>query len=156
MSLNFNRVTLAGNLTRDPDLKRIGEHRVVASFTLAINRYWRGEDGERREETTFVDCEAWGRTAEILGQYLNKGSNCLVEGRLRQDQWQDSSGKRISRMKILVEQIQFGGTRQGATQPSDQAATYPPSAPSGQRVNEGPSLEESFAAGAQALSETHP
>jgi single-strand DNA-binding protein len=104
--MNINHVTLSGNLTRDPELKTVGADRVVAQFTLAQNRKWKTADGEAREEAVFVDCEAWGRTAELLGQYVAKGSPLVVEGRLKLDTWQDKeTGSKRSRMKVSVEQI---------------------------------------------------
>ena len=93
MSVTINRVIVAGNLTRDPDLKALEGGRVVTRLSLALNRHWRGSDGERKEEVTYIECEAWGRSAELAGQYLNKGSACLVEGRLKMDQWQSQDGK---------------------------------------------------------------
>src|SRR5262245_25027236 len=99
MSLNVNSVTLAGHLTRDPEVRQVGE-KSVANFSLAVNRRWKGQDGEMKDEVTFVDCEAWGRTGELVGQYLVKGSGCYLEGRLRLDSWQDKDGQKRSRMKV--------------------------------------------------------
>lgn len=103
---SFNSVTLLGNLTRDPELKTLASGGAVANFGLAVNRRWK-TDGETKEETTFVDCEAWGRTAELIGQYLTKGSACLVQGRLKYDTWEDKDGSRRSRLKVVAEQVQF-------------------------------------------------
>jgi single-strand DNA-binding protein len=120
MSLNLNHVTLAGNLTRDPDLRQIGPDRVVAHFGLAINRRWRNQAGESVEEVTFVDIEAWGRTGELAGQYLKKGSPAYIEGRLKLDAWEDSEGKKRQRLKVIANTVQFLGTRP-AEQPSEGA-----------------------------------
>jgi single-strand DNA-binding protein len=110
MSLNYNKVTLAGNLTRDPEVKFLAGDRAVASFGLAINRKFKGNDGELKEEVTFVDCEAWGRTAELVGQYLNKGSPCFIEGRLKLDTWDDKkTGEKRSKLMIVAESVQFLG-----------------------------------------------
>ena len=76
---NFNKVLLVGNLTRDPELKHTPSNQAVAQIGLAVNRQFNTKDGEKREETTFVDCEAWGRTAEVMCQYLAKGRPVLVE-----------------------------------------------------------------------------
>lgn len=109
MSFNVNTVILAGHLTRDPELRPLAGDKVVVHFTLAINRRYKGADGELKEDSTFVDCEAWGRTAELIGQYLAKGSGAYVEGRLRLDSWQDKDGKNRSRLKVVVENVQFIG-----------------------------------------------
>jgi single-strand DNA-binding protein len=107
MSLNLNTVFLAGHLTRDPQVKSLANDKTVASFGLAINRRFKGADGELKEESTFVDCDAWGRTAELVGQYLVKGSPCFVEGRLKLDSWQDKEGAKRNRLKVVVDSVQF-------------------------------------------------
>jgi single-strand DNA-binding protein len=109
MSLNVNTVILAGHLTRDPELRPLGGDKVVVNFSLAINRRYKSAEGEIKEESTFVDCEAWGRTAELIGQYLAKGSAAYVEGRLKLDAWQDKDGKNRSRLKVVVDNVQFVG-----------------------------------------------
>ncbi len=102
MAGNFNKVLLMGNLTRDIELRHTQSNTAIAKFGLAVNRrYSVGEGGsrEQREETTFVDCEAWGRTAEVMSQYLTKGRPVFIEGRLRLDQWDDkTSGQKRSRL----------------------------------------------------------
>lgn len=112
MSFGYNHVSLAGNLTRQPVMRQTPNSR-LAAFGLAIDRRWRSADGDLREETTFVDCEAWGRTGELVLQYLTKGSPVLVAGRLRLDSWEDKEGKRQSRLKVVCEQVRFlpGGPR---------------------------------------------
>ena len=109
MSLNVNTVILAGHLTRDPELRPVANDKVVVHFSLAINRRYKSAEGEIKEESTFVDCEAWGRTAELIGQYLAKGSAAYVEGRLKLDSWQDKEGKNRSRLKVVVDNVQFVG-----------------------------------------------
>lgn len=111
MSLNLNHVTLAGNLTRDPEVRFLANEQAVASFGLAINRRYKGKDGEKKEEATFVDCEAWGRTAELVGQYLTKGSPAYVEGRLKLDQWEDKDGQKRSKLKVVADSVQFLGSK---------------------------------------------
>ena len=108
---NFNKVLLVGNLTRDPELKHTPSNQAVAQIGLAVNRQFNTKDGEKREETTFVDCEAWGRTAEVMSQYLAKGRPVLVEGRLKLDQWQDKDGNNRSKLKVVIENFQFLGGR---------------------------------------------
>lgn len=113
MAGNFNKVLLMGNLTRDVEVRQAGSTQ-VANIGLAVNRRFRTQDGQNREETTFVDCEAWGRTAEVMAQYLTKGSPVFVEGRLRLDTWQDKeSGGNRSKLKVVIETFQFVGSRGG-------------------------------------------
>jgi single-strand DNA-binding protein len=111
MPFNLNTVMIAGNLTRNPELRVVGPERTVAGFSLAINRRYKGADGELKDEVTFVDCEAWGRTAELVGQYLVKGSGCFIEGRLKLDAWTDKEGKNRSRLKVVADLVQFVGRR---------------------------------------------
>lgn len=105
---NLNKVMLMGNLTRDIEVRTLPAGMSIGQFGLAINRNWTGQDGEKREEVTFVDCEAWGKTAEIMAKYLSKGRPVFVEGRLKLDQWDDKeSGQRRSKLKVVVESFQF-------------------------------------------------
>ena len=109
---SFNRVIIAGNLVRDPQLRTAGSSQ-VASFGLAVNRTWKDRDGQKQEEVTFVDIECWGRTAELVSQYLSKGRGCLVEGRLKLDVWEDKDGNKRSKLKVVAESVQFIGGREG-------------------------------------------
>ena len=111
MSANFNKVFLMGNLTRDVELKYTPNNQPVAAFGIAMNRRYRTREGEDREDTTFVDCEAWGRTAEVMNQYLAKGRPVFVEGRLKLDQWQDKDGNNRSKLRVVVENFQFIDSR---------------------------------------------
>lgn len=116
MSFNYNKVFLAGNLTRDPQVRFFANERAVADFGLAVNRRYKTADGQNKEETTFVDIEAWGRTAELVGQYLTKGRGCFVEGRLKLDSWDDKeSGQKRSKLKIVADSVQFIDSRAGGT-----------------------------------------
>jgi single-strand DNA-binding protein len=108
---NFNKVLLMGNLTRDVELKFTPSNQAVAQIGIAVNRRYRTKEGEDREETTFVDCEAWGRTAEVMNQYLAKGRPVFIEGRLKLDQWEDKDGQKRSKMKVVIENFQFIGGR---------------------------------------------
>ncbi len=111
MAGNFNKVFLMGNLTRDVEVRQAGSTQ-VANIGLAVNRRFRTQDGQNREETTFVDCEAWGRTAEVMAQYLSKGRPVFIEGRLRLDQWQDKDGGgNRSKLKVIIENFQFVDSR---------------------------------------------
>lgn len=105
--MNLNRVILAGNLTRDVELRHTQGNTAIASVGLAVNRKWRDQSGQTQEEATFIDCEAWGRTAEVMQQYLRKGSRVLIEGRLKLDQWKDKDGASRSRIKVVVESMQL-------------------------------------------------
>ena len=122
---NFNKVILAGNITRDPELKYTPKGTAVCKFGLAINRTWKDDGGNKRDETTFVDVDAFGKTAELIGQYLKKGRPVMIEGRLKLDQWDDKqTGAKRSKLGVVVESFQFmdsggGESNQGrATQPA--------------------------------------
>merc|ERR1711965_15936 len=104
---------LLGNLTRDIELRHTPSNQTVANIGLAVNRTFQTKDGERREETTFVDCESWGRQAEVMAQYLSKGRPVLIQGRLKLDSWQDKDGGNRSKLKVVVENFQFVGGREG-------------------------------------------
>ncbi len=109
---NLNRVLLMGNLTRDPDIKYTPKGTAVAEIGLAINRVYSTDQGERREETTFVDVELWGRQAEIAGEYLKKGRPVFIEGRLKLDTWDDKqTGQKRSKMRVVGEAMQLLGGR---------------------------------------------
>ena len=127
---NFNKVIVAGNLTRDPELRYIPSGTAVAEFGLAINRNWKSESGEAKEEVTFVDIVAFARTAEVIGQYFKKGRPILVEGRLKLDQWDDKqTGQKRSRLRVICENFQFiDGNR-----PADGGVPTAPSVPSAVR-----------------------
>lgn len=111
---SFNKVMLIGNLTRDPELRVTPKGTSICQFGLAVNRQFKDESGATRDETTFVDIEAWGKQGELVSKYLGKGSLCFVEGRLRFDQWDDKqSGQKRSKLKVVVENVQFLGTPKG-------------------------------------------
>jgi len=109
MSSAFNRVILIGGLTKDPELRYTPNGKAVVSFSIATTRRYRGADEEFQEETTFIDCEGWGKLAETIAQYLTKGQPIFVEGRLKLDQWESPEGNRRSRLKVVVERFQFVG-----------------------------------------------
>jgi single-strand DNA-binding protein len=111
---NLNKVMLMGNITRDIELRTIPSGQSIAQIGLAINRSWTSPDGEKREEVTWVDCEAWGKTGEIMHKYLAKGRPVYIEGRLKLDQWDDKeSGQKRSKMKVVVESFQFIDSKGG-------------------------------------------
>ncbi len=111
---SFNKVILLGNLTRDPEVRYTPKGTAVAELGMAVNRMFSGENGEKREETTFVDVTLWGRTAEIAGEYLKKGRPVFIEGRLQLDSWEDkTSGQKRSKLKVVGETMQLIGGRPG-------------------------------------------
>jgi single-strand DNA-binding protein len=122
---NLNRVMLMGNLTRDPELRYLPSNIPVVSIGLAVNRRWRNQQGEQQEETTFVDCEGFGRTAELINQYLKKGRPVFIDGRLKLDQWQDKEGHNRSKLKVVIENFQFIDSRSSDDAPASSAEGYP-------------------------------
>lgn len=110
---NLNKVMLIGNLTRDPEVRYTPKGTAVADIGLAINRYFQNDNGERQEETTFVDVTLWGKQAELAQQYLGKGRPVYIEGRLQLDTWQDKDGQKRNKLKIVCENMQFLGSRDG-------------------------------------------
>ncbi len=111
---NYNKIMLMGNLTRDPQLSYLPSNTPVVEFGLAVNRRFRRQDGEQGEETLYVDCRAFGRTAELLNQYTAKGRPLFVEGRLQLDQWEDKDGNRRSKHRVFIENFQFIDGRGGS------------------------------------------
>ena len=111
---SLNKVLLMGNLTRDPELRVTPKGTSICQFALAINRQFKMESGESREEVIYVDVEAWGKQGETIAKYCTKGRPLYVEGRLRLDQWEDKTTKeKRSRMKVVLEQFQFLGDSRG-------------------------------------------
>jgi single-strand DNA-binding protein len=109
---SFNRVILLGNITRDLEVKYLQSGMAVTEIGLAVNDRRKGQNGEWIEETTFVDVTLWGRTAEVAGEYLSKGSPVLIEGRLKLDQW-ETDGQKRSKLKVVGERMQLLGGRGG-------------------------------------------
>ena len=111
---SFNKVILMGNLTRDPELRYTPKGSAVAKLGLAVNRVWRDAEGQQQDETTFVDVDAFGKQAETLGQYMQKGRPILVEGRLKLDQWEDKNdGSKRSKHVVVIDNFQFIDSRDG-------------------------------------------
>ena len=125
---NLNKVMLIGNLTRDPEIKYTPKGTAIAAFGLAVNRKYSTETGEKREEVTFIDLEAYGRVAEIIGEYCKKGRPIFIEGRLKLDTWDDKqSGQKRSKTKVVVETMQLLGSREGGAgggSPSGSSSDY--------------------------------
>lgn len=110
MAAEFNRVIILGNLTRDPELRHLDNGTALAKFRLASNRSYTTQDGERREEACFIDVDVWGRQAENCSQYLSRGSQVLVEGTLKYDQWETDTGEKRSEHAIRAITVQFLGS----------------------------------------------
>jgi single-strand DNA-binding protein len=107
MPASLNRVFLIGNLTRDPELRYVPSGTAVASFTIAVNRFYNTPTGERKEETSFIRVVVWGRRAELCGEYLSKGSSVFVEGRLRSRSWEAPDGQKRSTIEVTATSVQF-------------------------------------------------
>jgi single-strand DNA-binding protein len=128
---SLNKVFLIGNLTRDPELRVTPKGTAICQFGLAVNRQYKDDTGATRDETTFVDIEAWGKQGELVAKYLTKGSPAFVEGRLRLDQWEDkTSGQKRSRLKIVLDNVQFLG------RPGGGGGGQPAAAPAGAAVED--------------------
>lgn len=137
---NYNKVLLMGNLTRDPELRYTPKGQAVAKLGLAVNRRYTTESGEAREETTFVDIDAWGKQAEVICQYCRKGKPLFVEGRLKLDQWDDkTTGQKRSQLRVVLEGFQFvGGPPSEGGAPPGPGVTRPPARPTGSRPTDVP------------------
>src|SRR5271154_5911315 len=118
---SFNKVILMGNLTRDPELRTLPNAQTqVCDFSLAVNRRWKDTDGADREEVLFIDCAAFGKTGQTIGENLTKGRPIHVEGRLRLEQWEQEDGQRRSKIRVVVEQFRFVDRKPGSNgQPAE-------------------------------------
>lgn len=124
MAKGFNKVILMGNLTRDPETKTTTSGQSVTNFSLAVNRTWKGADGQQNEDVSYIDCVAWGKTGEIITQYLGKGRAVLVSGRLDQRSWEDKeTGGKRSKIEVVVEDFNFVGDGGGGS--SDGGSSSP-------------------------------
>ncbi len=111
---NFNKVILLGNLTRDVELRHTQSGQALAKFGMAVNRKY-SVNGEQKETTCFVDLTAWGKQAELLNQYVKKGSQLFVEGRLEYSTWEAEGGGKRSKLEVVVENFQFVGSARGGS-----------------------------------------
>lgn len=124
---SFNRVILMGNLTRDPELRVTPNGNSICKLGLATSRVYSTKDGERREETTFVDIDAFGKQADVIAKYMKKGRPILVEGRLKLDQW-EADGQKRSKLSVVLENFQFLGSKDDEgdqSTPAPRAAAAP-------------------------------
>ena len=139
---SFNKVIIAGNLTRDPELRYTPNGKAIAKFALAVNRNWTTETGEKKEEVTFIDIDAFGRQAEVISQYMKKGRPLLVEGRLKLDQWDDKqTGQKKSRLGVVLESFSFidsANRGEGGTQPPSSPAPARATRPAAPASSEAP------------------
>ena len=128
---NFNKVILAGYLTRDPELRYTPKGTAVSKFGIAMNRHWTTEAGEEREEVTFVDVDCFGKTAETVSKYFRKGKPMLVEGRLKLDQWDDKqTGQKRSKLGVVMESFSFlDSLKEGQGQPCAESPAARSAAP---------------------------
>ena len=124
---NFNKVILLGNLTRDPQLSYTTNQTAVVDFGLAVNRKWTGQDGNLKEETCFVDCRAFGKSAENINKFCKKGNPLLIEGRLIFDSWTAKDGSKRSKHRITVENFQLIGTPNKADANNEETPPVPES-----------------------------
>jgi single-strand DNA-binding protein len=109
MAKGFNKVTLMGNLTRDVEMRTTPSGQSVANFSLAVSRSWKNQQGETQEQTSFINCVAWGKAGEIIAQYVKKGDPLLVSGRLDQRSYQDKDGNKRQAVEVNVEDFNFVG-----------------------------------------------
>jgi single-strand DNA-binding protein len=134
--VNVNKVIFAGRLTRDPQLKYLPNQTPVVEFGLACNRKFT-VNGEQREESTFVDCAAFGKQAEVINQHCQKGKELFIEARIKYDSWDDAkAGTKRSKLTLVVEGFQFIGAKQDQGDDTDQRPKYP--RPAGVRTSERP------------------
>ncbi len=130
---SYNKVILMGNLTRDPEVKFLPNGTAVANFGLAVNEsYTDRQTGEQRESVCFVDIEAWGRQAEVVGEYFTKGRPILVEGSLKYDSWEADDGTKRNRLRVRLQRFQFVGGRRDEDEMGGGYADAQPAAPSEQ------------------------
>lgn len=113
MAKGFSKVILMGNLTRDPETRTTNSGQSVTSFSLAVGRSWKGSDGQTQEQTSFINCVAWGRPGEVIAQYVKKGNPLLVSGRLDQRSYEDKDGNKRQAVEVVVEDFNFIGGGRG-------------------------------------------
>jgi len=138
MSISLNHLTIAGNLTRDPQIRFLANERCVASFGMANSRRYKSGN-ETKEETLFLDCEAWGQTGEHIGKFFAKGKPIIVEGRLRMDTWTDKeTGKPRSKPVLVVDRFHFVPDGKGKAEGAAPAGDAAPSASSAHATGPSP------------------
>ena len=126
---SFNKVILLGNLTRDPETRVTANGLTICKMGLAVSRVFSTREGERKEETTFVDIDAFGKQAEVLTKYMRKGRPLMVEGRLKLDQWENNDGQKRSKLGVVLENFQFLPAGGGDDGPGGKSGGYESSSP---------------------------
>lgn len=140
MAKGFNKVILMGNLTRDPETRTTPNGQSVTNFSLAVNRTWKGADGQTQEAVSYIDCVAWGRPGEVIAQYVSKGRALLVSGRLDQRSWEDKeTGGKRSKVEVIVEDFNFVDSQGGGGGGDFNA---PRERSSSKKANEEPAVED--------------
>ena len=138
---SFNKVILMGNLTRDPELRYTPSGMAIAAFGIATNRRWKDQDGNQKDEVTYIDITAFGKQAEVIGQYFQKGKGIHIEGRLKFDQWDDkTTGQKRRKLGVVLDRFEFigGGQGDGGSPAPQQSAPPPPSQPADGPPVDGP------------------
>lgn len=126
--MNVNTLMLGGNLTRDPELRHLAGGKAIADFGIAYNRKWTGKDGEKKEDVSFFNCTAFENTAENIAQYFKKGDGILIQGELKQDQWEDKeTGQKKTAVKVIAHKFHFVGGKRDDTAPRTQKPSVQPS-----------------------------
>ena len=113
--MNLNKAFIIGNLTRDPELKSLPSGTAVVNFGIATNRVWKDQQGQKQTDTQFHNIVSFGKQAEVVAQYLKKGSSALIEGRIQTRNWEAQDGSKRSRTEIVADRVQFGPKRDGQT-----------------------------------------
>ncbi len=132
---SLNKVLLIGNLTRDPDVRMMSNGRPVCNFGLALNRSYKDAEGNRKDETTFVDVECFGPRAEAVGRFFTKGRAIFVEGRLKLDQWESKEGEKRSAIRVVLDNFEFVDSKQDGTQNRNPAIQEQTSSPPLEETN---------------------
>lgn len=119
----FSKAIITGNLTRDPELRTTTSGTNVCSFSVAVNRTYKGADGENKEDVSYIDCVAWGKLGEVIANYAKKGSSVLVSGRLSQRSYESKDGTKRSRTEVVAEDFNFIGSNPAAREGGNSSAS---------------------------------
>lgn len=137
MAASLNKVLLIGNLTRDPELRYVPSGTAVATFSVAVNRVYTSQAGEKKEEVSFIRIVVWGRRAEVCGEYLSKGSPVFIEGRLQSRSWEGQDGQKKSTLEVIADNVQFlrGAGAAGAKDKSEAGSSRADAMPDVATIN---------------------
>jgi single-strand DNA-binding protein len=139
---NFNKVVLVGNLVTEPELKEIGDNNSVVRFRMAINRRYTTKSGEKKEDTTYIDCEMWGPRAGVIAEYVKKADPILVEGHLKQENWENKDGEKRSKILVSIEDFEFLQRRNSEQKESSEKSTVKTSKKIGSSKSSEKNLED--------------